>query len=364
MTNLTIKPLSAETVLGIERVIDPALLAHKQRHPRYRPDLHLLAITDSGDVALGIVTHTRWQRRQALFEVGEVELFGSDLPAVVEALLAAVADVAVANGMAWLRCPLPLRVAGQWGMIPANLHSQIAWRGGDGSLMPATLADAADLAALDRHALAPHSVVPLRYEPDWRWQIADQPPLVARDRLGRVTGFAMINGARMIEGRAVDAGAARALLRHLPGSVRELWLAPDHPLARAALELGAQLTLRLPSDDEVIPAWIVIDPLAALRAHQTALAARLAASPYAGWHGSISLSGPWGAAHITCRAGELQISAGANRADIEVWHISISGLSALLLGRRSASDLRATDDLRCADHGLGVVELLFPASWA
>ncbi len=359
MSHITISPLSTD----IPALIDPALVAHRQRHPRFRPDLHLFVTTDSGDQAIGLVTHTRWQRQLARFEVGEVELAGSNHPDLVVALLAAAAETAVAAGMAWLRCPLPLSVAGQWGMIPATLDSRVAWRGGDGSLALATLDDVADLVALDQHAPAPRCAVPLRYEADWRWQIAAQPPLVARDRFGNVTGYAMLYGESVIEGRAVDAGAARALLSRLPDTVRELWLTPDHPLAQAALELGASVSVRLPPDDAITPVWIALDPLAALRSQQPALAARLAASRYAGWEGSIGLRGEWGSARIECRAGMVQISAGAGIADIEVAQITIGGLSALLLGRRSASDLRATGDLRCASHEVGVVEALFPVAW-
>ncbi|WP_322488309.1 sterol carrier protein domain-containing protein [Chloroflexus sp.] len=359
MSHITISPLSIE----IPALIDPTLVTHQQRHPRYRPDLHLIAATDSGDQAIGLVTHTRWQRQLARFEVGEVELAGSSHPDLVAALLAAAAEAAVAAGMAWLRCTLPLRVASQWGMILATLDSRVAWHGSDGSLAPATLDDVADLVALDQHAPAPRCVIPLRYEADWRWQIAAQPPLVASDRFGNVTGYAMLHGESVIEGRAVDAGAARALLGRLPNTVRELWLTPDHPLAQAALELGASVTVRLPRDDAVTQVWIAIDPLAALRSQQPALAARLAASRYAGWEGSIGLRGEWGSARIECRASAAQISAGAGIADIEVAQITIGGLSTLLLGRRSASDLRATGDLRCASHEVGLVEALFPAAW-
>lgn len=358
MGNVTISLLSTET----PALIDPALLAHRQRHPRYQPALHLLAETDRGEQAIGLITHTRWQRQLAQFEVGEVELFGSTHADVTATLLAAAAETAVAAGMAWLRCALPLSLAGQWGMIPATLDSRVAWRGGNGTLGLATFDDVADLVALDQHAPAPRCVIPLRYEADWRWQIATQPPLVARDRLGNVIGYAMLYGESVIEGRAVDAGAARELLSRLPHTVRELWLTPDHPLAQAALELGATLTVRLPPDDAVTPVWIAIDPLAALRSQQPALAARLATSRYAGWEGSIGLRGEWGSARIECRAGAVQISAGAGIADVEVTQITIGGLSALLLGRRSASDLRATGDLRCASYEVGVLEALFPAA--
>lgn len=358
MTNATISPLSTT----MPALIDPELLAHRQRHPRYQPALHLLAETDRGEQAIGLITHTRWQRQRARFEVGEVELAGSNHPDLVAALLAAAAETAVAAGMAWLRCALPLSLASQWGMIPATLDSRVAWRGGNGTLALATFDDVADLAAIDQRAPAPRCVIPLRYEADWRWQIAAQPPLVARDRLGNVTGYAIFQDGSMIEGRAVDASAARELLSRLPDTVRELWLTPDHPLAQAAIESDATLTLCLPPRDAVMPLWIAIDPLAALRGLQTALAASLATSRYAGWEGSLGLRGEWGTARIECRAGAVQISAGNGMADIEVSPISIGGLSALLLGRRSASDLRATGDLRCASHEIGVVEALFPAA--
>ncbi len=358
MSNVTISPLST----AIPALIDPALLAHRQRHPRYQPALHLFATTDRGDQAIGLVTHTRWQRQLAQFEVGEVELFGSTHFDVTETLLAAAAETAVAAGIAWLRCALPLSIAGQWGMIPATLHSRITWHGGDGTLIPATLTDVADLVALDQHAPTPRCVTPLRYEPDWRWQIVDQPPLVVHDQLGRVVGYVLLRDEHVIEGRAVDAGAARDLLGRLPHSTHELWLTPDHPLAQAALELGATLRLHLPPADSILPVWIVIDPLAALRAHQAALRVRIAASRYADWYGSVALSGKWGATRIECRAGTVHISVGTGIADIDVWQLSNSGLSALLLGRRSVSDLRATNELRCADHGLEVVETLFPVS--
>ncbi|MFN3373838.1 MAG: hypothetical protein ACK44M_09765, partial [Chloroflexus sp.] len=272
MSNVTISPLSTAK----PALIDPALLAHRQRHPRYQPTLHLFATTERGDQVIGLVTHTRWQRQLARFEVGEIELFGDTQPALLEALLAAAADAAIAAGRAWLRCTLPLSVAGQWGMIPATLDSRVAWRGATGTLAPPTFDDGADLMALDQHAPAPYCVIPLRYEADWRWQIAIQPPLVARDRFGNVIGYAILQGRSMIEGRAVDAGAARELLSRLPDTARELWLTPDHPLAQAAIELGATLTIRLPSDDAVTPVWIVIDPLAALRSLRTTFAARLA----------------------------------------------------------------------------------------
>ncbi len=359
MSHITVSPLST----AIPALIDPSLVAHRQRHPRYQPDLHVIATTDSGDQAIGLVTHTRWQRQLTRFEVGEVELAGSNHPDLVAALLATATESAVAAGMAWLRCALPLSIASQWGMIPATLDSRVAWRGGDGSLAPATLDDVADLVALDQHAPAPRCVIPLRYEADWRWQIAAQPPLVARDRFGNVTGYAMLQGGSVIEGRAVDAGAARALLSRLPNTVRELWLTPDHLLTQAALELGASVAMRLPPDDAVTPVWIAIDPLTALRLQQPALATRLATSRYTGWEGSLGLRGEWGSARIECRAGTVQISAGASIADVEVTQITIGGLSALLLGRRSASDLRATGDLRCASHEVGVVEALFPAAW-
>ncbi|WP_298819993.1 sterol carrier protein domain-containing protein [Chloroflexus sp.] len=360
MTNVTINPITSAILPRVGHVIDPELFVRQQAHPRYQPEWALLAENAAGDCGISLLTHSRWQRQQTESEVAEVVLYGSNDPELQAMLLAAAADAAIAGGMAWLRCALPLRLANRWGMVPATLWSRLEWSGGNGTLTPATTADIADLVALDRRAPAPRCVTPLRYEPDWRWLLAHRPPLVTRNRSGQVIGYVELSNQRLINGRAVDAAAARSLLAQLPPDTREIELTPDHPLAQAALEMGATLTLRRPLDDEIMPLWSVIDPLTALRAHQSTFSRRLAGSGYAGWQGSIGLRGEWGAARLEFHANAVSIDAGVSPTDIALDRLSIGGLTALLLGRRSVSDLRVTGDLRCPDHGLELLESLFP----
>lgn len=362
MTKVTISSLSPATWSVIVQIIDPARLAHQQSHPRYQPEWTLLATSDSGEQGVGLLTHTRWQRQRARFEVAEVSWYGSNDPELIGPVLAAAADAAAAVGLGWLRCTLPLRLASQWGMVAANLWSRTEWSGGNGLLAPATVADIADLVALDLHAPAPRSVTPLRFEPDWHWLLRQQPPLVLRNRSGQVCGYIELAGDSLINGRAIDAATARLLLAQSPSTMRNIRLPADHPLTQAALEQGATLVVRRPSEDEVCPLWSIIDPLAALRSYQPALSDRLARSQYAGWEGSIGLRGEWGAIRIEFRSQQAHISTSLGLTDIELRRLSIGGLATLLLGRRSVSDLHATGDLHCPDHGLELLESLFPTA--
>ncbi len=343
-------------------IVDPDVWQRHRSHPRFQPEFCLLALAEDKPVGAALINHTRWRRQRARFEVADVTIIDRGDPAIIEALLAAAADVAAMAGLAWLRCHLAPGVAQRWGMVAATLIGQVAWAGGTNQVAPATSADLADLLALGLDAPAPQSVSRLRYEPDWRWQLVYNPPLALRDRREQVIGYVELTGNRVLDGRAVDAAAARALLEALPATAHELWVAPDHPLAQTAVELGATLTARRADNDSIIPLWSVIHPLAALAAHQDALTARLTASAYSGWNGSVTLEGEWGTVSLICAADGVKARVEATDSDITLHHVSSSGLAELLLGRRSASDLSATGDLRCARSELALLDILFPAA--
>jgi predicted N-acetyltransferase YhbS len=226
--------------------------------------------------------------------------------------------------------------------------------------------DLEDLAALYEAATATLPHAEFRTPADWQRQ--DLAGVLAlRDRAGRVVAYAREVAAEdgqslVVEGGAVDAAAARALLAALAHGTPMLALPPLHPLAQAALQRGGTLTLRAATNDPQTPVLLagVVDLPALLTTLVPEFARRLERSHYAGWSGAVRLELATGRATLLATGGALSVVDGTRPADVRLRRVTLPALAQLLLGYRSAGDLRATAELDCDDIALGLLDALFP----
>jgi len=103
-----------------------------------------------------------------------------------------------------------------------------------------------------------------------------------------------------------------------------------------------------------------VDLAGALAALAPELTRRLAASRYAGWNGAIRIELDASRVTIVCGGGRVSVTGSEHPADVRLRRVTLPGLAQLLLGYRSAGDLRATGDLDCDDQTLGLVDSIFP----
>src|SRR5262249_13827943 len=143
-----------------------------------------------------------------------------------------------------------------FGFAPYRFDAVVALDSASGApaltLRAATADDLDDIAALYAASYSEQPLTEVRAAPDWRWWL-DRPhdTLIIDDSHGRSVAYAPIDRRRthrllrVAEAASADAGAARTLLAALLAwGDREgatglaLTLAPAHPVAQAALQLG------------------------------------------------------------------------------------------------------------------------------
>jgi hypothetical protein len=134
-----------------------------------------------------------------------------------------------------------------------------------------------------------------------------------------------------------------------------------HLVVRAALQLGAELRLRVFDAGETTPLAGILDLAACLEQLAPELEQRLVASRYATWSGAVQLELGRARIGLEVRAGRIFVSRGAAPAALYLQRIQPGGAAQLLLGYRSVADLRATGALDCDDTALGLLDSLFPS---
>ncbi len=173
--------------------------------------------------------------------------------------------------------------------------------------------------------------------------------------------------SRVHEAAAVDAGAARALLRVLAeqatvGGHRAMLLdlPAAHVVARAAIHSGGEARTRAAGDAEATPLAGVVELAMLLGQLRPAFTERLRASRYADWSGVVQIETEAEQIALVVAAGDVSVTSGPRLADVRLRRVAIPACAQLCLGYRSAADLRATGGLDCDDQVLGLVDALFP----
>jgi hypothetical protein len=350
-----------ERFLAHTRPAALSALTRQRRHPRTRPE-YLHALYDgSGLVGCGFATHRRLRYGAALLDIGDLTIVAPSVEdALLTQLLAALVAPLPAAGIGWVRLSAAPEGYAALGMAPAQFQTQLTapTEGAQPrpTLRAAQPSDLEDLAALYDTSYRWVALSEERLRADWDALIAE-PALVLEDARGRCVGFARLADGRVVEAAAADAGVARALLRALIPA--PLLLAPDHPVARAALHAGWRADIgRAPLDAEA-DLYGVLDLSLAIEQLAPQLAANLAGSLYAGWQGGIRIELPSGASTLSVSSPHPHIEATDTPYALRLRQVELGGLAQLLLGFRAAADLRATGELQCDDTALGLLDSLF-----
>ena len=188
--------------------------------------------------------------------------------------------------------------------------------------------------------------------------------LTSRD--GQVRGAAQLEvtdqGTVCRRAVVTDDGAAGDLLDGLVDSIDattlQIALAPQHPLARMALAVGAETRIHAAAPFGVLGG--IIDLPTMLTALIPAFTARIAASGYADWVGGVRLEISDERAMIMLNAGAVTIIDGTREAAVRMRSIELPALAQLCFGYRSVSALRRAGMLACDDTELPLCEILFP----
>jgi predicted N-acetyltransferase YhbS len=354
-----------------------------ERHlagPRYHPALTRIAERDGAIAGYALIGHRRLRLGAALLEAGAIERI--DMPgdpAGVAALLGDCLGALIENGL-----PLAL-IQGDpstytpFGFAPYRFSALTQLEPGrvprHGSLRPVTIDDLEDLAALYEATYQHLPLTELRTAPDWRaWLAAGPTALALEDSRARVAAYAIIGadaepGALPIaEAAAADAGAARVLCAALAAHAQTqganslaLALSPAHLVAQAALHLGGAASIRATPEDAKEAALAgIVDLPAMLEALAPEFERRLAGSRYAGWGGNLRIEIETERITLAFAEGYATVIDGSRPADLRLRQVALPALAQLLLGYRTAADLRATGGLACDDTALGLIDALFP----
>lgn len=353
--------------------------------PRYRPQLTMLAEESGAIVGCALAAHTRVRLGAATLDAGHLDaiLIAPIHPhpqdvaqALIGALLASLYD----QGLPLMTLDGSPGLFAALGFAPYRLESRVRLRRDAGSgmreagnaapssriLHSSALDDLDDLAALYDASYRSVPLSEVRAMPDWQHWMAGGETFVLKDTHGRAVAYARMAAGSVKEAAAADAGAARTLLtellRHGAADELELLLPPAHQVTQAALHLGGTLTLSAPDPQGHQPIALagVVDLAGALAALAPELTRRLAASRYAGWNGAIRIELDASRVTIVCGGGRVSVTGSEHPADVRLRRVTLPGLAQLLLGYRSAGDLRATGDLDCDDQTLGLVDSIFP----
>jgi len=248
------------------------------------------------------------------------------------------------------------------------------------TLRTATADDLDDIAALYAASYHELPLTEVRAGPDWRWWLGrPHNALMIDDSRGRPVAYAAIDRRRMqgrvhvAEAAAADAGAARTLLAALlawgdrHGAIGlALTLAPVHPVAQAALQLGGIARLAATPAEQPGPLAMagVVDLPGMLGALAPEFERRLAGSRYAGWSGNLRIEIETERITLALAEGRATTIDGSRPADLRLRQVTLPALAQLCLGYRAPADLRATGGLACDDSALGLLDALFPVAMA
>jgi len=199
------------------------------------------------------------------------------------------------------------------------------------------------------------------------WEEASQTEwFILTSRDGQVRGAAQLEvtdqGTVCRRAVVTDDGAAGDLIDGLVDSIDattlQIALAPQHPLARMALAVGAETRIHAAAPFGVLGG--IIDLPTMLTALIPAFTARIAASGYADWVGGVRLEISDERAMIMLNAGVVTIIDGTREAAVRMRSIELPALAQLCFGYRSVSALRRAGMLACDDTELPLCEILFP----
>ncbi len=357
------------------RILD----AHLVR-PRYQPGFTWIAERE-GEIAGWILfAHQRLRIGNAIIDIGRLEhaYVWSDYEdlSTFEALIGACMGNMIDNGMTLATLDSSEAIFPASGFAPYCMRSEIRLPGAlpaAPTLRPAVEMDLNDLAALYDATYMGLPFAEDRAAPDWRiWLATSHMVLVLEDASGRVCAYAArtaynLNHASLDEAAAADAGAARVLLAGLSvlsNAKVILKLSPQHIVGRTALHLGATALIKADSADEgpgrAAHLAGVIDLSALLIAPAPELERRLAGSRYAGWSGNLRIELASERVTLALSEGHATVIDGTRPADVRLRQVQLPAVVQLLLGYRSAADLRATGELGCDDTSLGLIDTLFP----
>ena len=344
-----------------------ALERHRQQ-PRGRPALTRLALHSGAIAGYALLAHRRLRVGIATVEAGAIDaLVAPGLPADArEMLLGDCLGALFEEGLPLALWAGAAAELGAYGFAPYQLAATVELPASPGpadKLRPATPGDAEALAALYAASYDQLPLAELRAAPDWRAWSAENTALVLEDRQGRVLGYAAPGPVGWAEAAAADAGVARALLAALgaPEEAARLVLPAQHPVARAAVQMGGVATQRAPTPAERAPLAGVIDLAGLLAQLAPEIEQRLARSRYAGWSGHVRLELATERVTLMMDAGRVSVADGTRPADVRVRRVELPALAQLCLGYRAAADLRATGGLDCDAAELALLDVLLPA---
>lgn len=355
---------------------DPAEATLHRSSPRYRPSLTRIALRGDAVVGCALLSHRRVRLGASVLDVGDVTRIATlgDDATLHEALLLDSVGTFYAEGLPFARVLRADPRYTPYGFAPVLHTQQVVLEASPSALgLPLRAAqpdDLDDLAAIvDANADAA-LLTELRGPPDWRFWLANQPMvLVLEDSRGRVSAYAALSGSMVVrEAAAVDAGAARDLCAALQVWAAQQGLAQvvmrtslSQAVGRAALQLGGaahvQAATALQPDSAL---YGVVDLAGALTALSPVLELRLARSRYASWSGHIRFELDSERITLAFTYGHAALLDGSEPADVRLRNVTLAGFVQLVLGYRSAADLRATGALQCDDTALGLLDAIFP----
>lgn len=376
----------------VEGPAEQAYCERRLAHLRYRPEFTRFIEVDSRIACAALLRHDRLLIDGAALDAGFVEnilthpsqrrrgLFTALLNDCLRFLREERFPLCWLHGPASLYAPFgfaPVRYQAQ-ATVPAELAARLPLAG---RARPFTPDDLGDVAALYAATYAGLPTSEERTAGVWHWRLPTMDDVtILEDLAGRVAGYAWVSQKavraklRVIEAAvAPDGRAAQSLLAILGARARAeglptvyLALAPDHPLARAAVVAGGEARLAGP----IVPGsrWghadqaQVLDLAAALDALAPALARRLAASAYAGWQGNIAIDTERGSASL--KIGPSAIEA-APRNGVTQGVLRLPGdlLAPLLLGTYGATEMAAQPGFQAPEPLLALLGVLFPPRW-
>lgn len=344
-----------------------SLLESHLLNPRHLPGMIQVIEQHNRLIACALVRPIRIQIGAALLECAVLTVAPADLEAtMLEPLLVACfpalgdSDTTLLITQGASRSLAPLGFAAYRHQTRTVLP-QLSPAGGI-ALRPATSADAADIAALYDATYRSLPYAERRSPADWQsWRLGGL-VYVHADRLGRVLGYVQLLGKWVTEAGAADAGVARLLLAALTNELRLQGLAIPvaHPLTQVALQVGAHLSMQTAAPQQAAALAGILDLAGMLTQLLPELEQRLASSRYRGWSGTIGIALEHGPAALQFTRGAATVVHEPTASDVWLRQVSLAGLVQLLLGYRSAADLRATYELACEDTALGLLDALFP----
>lgn len=360
-------------------------------HPRYRPAFTQVAEHGGGITGYALLAHERRRAGVASVDAAVLEdVYVSPErrgTGVLRALLYACLSMLVDQQLPLLFGDVPGWFR-RFGLAPYRFQPVVQLPPGYDAtefrtdqftrmVHPPDVEQLDDLAALYDTNYRPVSLSQVRFAPDWRdlfdaWRRRERVFHTLFDRPGRLVAYALVDaaptgGSVVVEAAVADDGVGYALLQALRRTAGDtgrvaLRLSPAHPVTRAALHLGGVLRVNAaPTDGSMDLAGVVGLPTC-LRALVPEIDRRLDRSRYASWGGVLQIESSGERTNLAVEHGRAHVVDPARRADVQLSQVTPPALAQLLLGYRTAADLRAAGELTCDDTALGLLDVLFPAT--